>query len=158
MGPLRVGPIRRARIRRTAAVCLVLVSLSSCLSSPSPTPTSVEGSPLVILPLGTGEMPLVTQVPFSAPPGVPILCGGVGLDAVLRGDSADPRLVWLENRIPGTTVKRIEAVWPAGYRVRFTPKAEVLDAFDRVMLRDGDAVLGACGVGPDGAHLQPPFR
>ena len=112
----------------------------------------------MILPLVTGELPLTTQMPFSAAPGVPILCAGVGLDTVLRGDPTDVHLVWLENHIPGTTVKRIEAVWPAGYRVRFTPKAQVLDASDQVVLRDGDAILGACGTGPHGAYLQPPFR
>jgi hypothetical protein len=103
-------------------------------------------------------MALVTQVPFSAPPGIPIACGGVGLDTILRGDPADPRLVWLENQMPGYVGVRIEAVWPPGYRVRFVPGAEVLDGSGAIVLREGDRVLGACGVGADGAHLEPPFK
>jgi hypothetical protein len=121
----------------------------------SPTPTN--SSP-TIRPLGSGEMALVTQPPVFAPPGVPVVCGGVGLDAVLRADPTDPRLVWLENRLPGYVGARIEAVWPPGYRVRFVPTAEVLDGSGLVMLREGDSVLGACGVGPEGAYLQPPFK
>ena len=125
-----------------------------CTSFPAP----LTQSPTIIAPFASGELPLVTQAPFNAPPGMPVACGGVGLDAVLRGDRADPRLVWLENHIQGTTVPRIEALWPAGYRVRFSPKAEVLDASDQVVLRDGDRVTGACAFGPEGAYLVAPFK
>jgi hypothetical protein len=92
-------------------------------------------------------------------------CAGVGLDTVVRGSPNDPRVVWLENRLetpPGLpSVPRLEAIWPAGYRARFTPKLEVLDGWGNVMLRDGDAVHGACSVregDPTEYFLVPPFK
>ena len=74
-------------------------------------------------------------------------CGGVGGGVViLRGDPSDPHLTW-ETALDGSG--RQEVVWPPGYRVRFTPKAEVFDATGGLIARDGDQVPGGgCVVGP----------
>jgi hypothetical protein len=84
------------------------------------------------------------------------MCGGVGLDAVVRGNPSDPRVAWLENRGGGNE----EATWPAGYRARFTPKLEILDGWGNVVLREGDHVSGSCGgVTDSGAiNMIPPFN
>ena len=82
-------------------------------------------------------------------------CGGVGLDAVLRGSPTDPRIAWLEQSFDKA---RAEVTWPAGYRARFDPKLEILDENGNVVLRDGDAVTGACGNGNKSFYLEPPFK
>ena len=86
------------------------------------------------------------------------MCAGVGLDAVLHGSPTDPRVAWLENNTRGTS--RMEVSWPAGYRARFNPNLEILDENGKVVLRDGDAVGGACGFDLDTgmAYLEPPFK
>ena len=56
---------------------------------------------------------------------------GVGIDAVLHGDAADPHVAFLV-MIVGT---RIDVIWPPGYQARFTPNLEVLDASRVVVLR-----------------------
>jgi hypothetical protein len=94
------------------------------------------------------------------------ICRGVGLDAVLRGSPDDPRVAWLESAqalppgFPSPSGPPATIVWPAGYRARFTPKIEILDADGTVVLRDGDRVEGACVNDPDTntVYLQPPFR
>jgi hypothetical protein len=85
-------------------------------------------------------------------------CAGVGLDAVLRGSPSDPRVAWLENRTGAAT--RRDVTWPAGYHARFSPNIEILDENGNVVLRDGEAVEGACGYNPDTGwiYLEPPFR
>lgn len=96
----------------------------------------------------------------------PGACGGVGLEAVLRGSRDDPRLVWLEitSALPtapdATPGPPQTIVWPAGYRARFTPNLEILDAGGNVVLRDGDAIGGVCYVDPDvnTYYLEPPFK
>jgi hypothetical protein len=93
-------------------------------------------------------------------------CRGVGLDAVLRGSPDDPRVAWLESAqalppgFPSPSGPPVTIVWPAGYRARFTPKIEILDADGTVVLRDGDRVEGACVNDPDTntMYLQPPFK
>jgi hypothetical protein len=63
-------------------------------------------------------------------------------------------LAWLVNNL-GT---RHDVVWPAGYRARFIPKLEVLDADGTVVLREGDPVTGACVTSEPGVYLlMPPF-
>lgn len=114
------------------------------------------------LPLRPGEYAITTD--SWRPAWLPGACGGVGLDAVVRGGPTDPRVVWLENRThpPGQEyLPRFEAVWPAGYRARFTPALEMVDGGGDVVLRDGDPVMGACG--PHGGNplelvMVPPFR
>ena len=90
-------------------------------------------------------------------------CAGVGLvSTVVRGSPNDPHVAWLEQSIaaPGLAVvtQRIEAIWPQGYRARFTPKLEVLDGWGNVVLRDGDTVSGTCGPSDGGYFLVPPFN
>jgi hypothetical protein len=90
------------------------------------------------------------------------LCAGVGLEAVLRGSRDDPRVAWLENEmvLPSNVVlgpSTFNVVWPAGYRARFAPKLEILDASGIVVLQDGSNVGGACFAG-DPLYLQPPFN
>lgn len=114
------------------------------------------------LPLRPGEYAIATD--SWRPAWLPGACGGVGLDTVVRGGPIDPRVVWLENRThaPGQEFSpRLEAVWPAGYRARFTPALEVVDGGGDIVLRDGDPVTGACG--PRGGNppefvMVPPFR
>lgn len=86
------------------------------------------------------------------------VCAGVGLDAVLQGSPTDPRVAWLENNMGGHS--RMDVSWPAGYRARFDPNLEILDENGNVVLREGDAVTGACGFNPDtGAiYLEAPFK
>ena len=85
-------------------------------------------------------------------------CAGVGLEAVLHGSPNDPRVAWLEDKLGGQS--RTEVTWPAGYRARFSPNIEVLDENGNVVLREGDAVGGACGFDLDTgmAYLEPPFK
>ena len=85
----------------------------------------------------------------------PLACAGVGINAIIRGDATDPRVAWLVN----TTGTRLDVVWPAGYKARFSPKLEVLDDTGTVVLRDGDPVTGACGMPQPGVLvLAPPFK
>jgi hypothetical protein len=84
------------------------------------------------------------------------ICAGVGLDAVLHGDPADPKVAWLTSKIGGP---RLEIVWPFGFTARFTPDLEILDADGNVVIREGGAVTGTCDNLPDGAvYIIPPFR
>jgi len=113
------------------------------------------------LPLRPGEYPISTD--RLRPSWVVGPCAPLGLDAALRGSPADPRIVWLENRHADRqgSRQRMEAVWPVGYRARFTPELEVLDGWGAVVLRDGDLVTGSCGerVGsPPQQVLLPPFE
>ena len=122
-----------------------------CGSVPS---SAVAPSTSVAL-LADGEIALPTEPPISVAPGVATACAGVGLGAVLHGDAADPRVAWLVDTWHGT---RIDVVWPPGYRARFAPDLEVLDASGVVVLRAGDAVTGGCGtVDPGILLLEPPF-
>ena len=85
-------------------------------------------------------------------------CAGVGGDAVLHGSPTDPRVAWLDDKLGGQS--RMEVTWPAGYRARFNPNLEVLDENGNVVIREGDAVAGACGYNPDTGmlYLEPPFK
>jgi len=96
-------------------------------------------------PLGPGEV----WLPVSH---IGELCAGGGLDAVLRGSPADPRITWLE----GADGARVEMLvgWPPEYSARFTPKLEVLDPDGNVIGRDGWRVSGFCGAG-NGILLEP---
>ena len=107
------------------------------------------------MPLTPGEIALPTERPIPLEPGVGTPCAGVGLGAVLHGDASDPRAAWLVDTSHGT---RIDVVWPPGYRARFAPNLEVLDASEVVVLRAGDVVTGACGTADPGILLlEPPF-
>jgi hypothetical protein len=119
--------------------------VSAIASSYSPSPRSP-------LPDGLYPLPTVNWLAGGA-------CAGVGLDAVLRGSPSDPQVAWLESSMGGTLSRR-DVTWPAGYHARFNPKIEILDENGNVVLRDGDAVEGACGYDPDTGwtYLQPPFK
>jgi hypothetical protein len=78
-------------------------------------------------------------------------CRGIGLDATLVGDPGDPRRVWL---VDAVSQERIEIVWPAGYRARFTPAIEILDEAGQIVMTAGNQVTTACAIGGDaGAPL-----
>jgi hypothetical protein len=119
--------------------------VSAIASSYSPSPRSP-------LPGGLYQLPTVDWLAGG-------LCAGVGLDSVLRGSPSDPQVAWLESSMGGTLSRR-DVTWPAGYHARFNPKIEILDENGNVVLREGDAVEGACGYDPDTGwtYLEPPFK
>jgi hypothetical protein len=73
-------------------------------------------------------------------------CAGYGLaDALLRGDPKAPgEKVWLEPIGPGARKPRL-VTWPAGFRARFTPRLELIDASGLVVAREGDRLTGVGG-------------
>jgi hypothetical protein len=78
-------------------------------------------------------------------------CGGVGIvDATLTGNPSNPRVAWLTS-----PTGRHDVVFPPGFKARFTPKMEVLNASGAVVARDGTTVSGGCvtGPGPNAALL-----
>ncbi|MDQ1323950.1 MAG: hypothetical protein QG587_1286 [Chloroflexota bacterium] len=80
-----------------------------------------------------GSRPLPTQP--SPPPGAVVACMEALASGVLVGDQADPSLVWLKS---GS--ERTDLTWPYGFRVRFTPDAEVLAPGGRTVAREGEEV------------------
>ncbi|MBI3748947.1 MAG: hypothetical protein HY262_08910 [Chloroflexi bacterium] len=132
-------------------VLLAIVGVSACAG-----PVQAPSRPLASQqPLAPGELALPTDRPVALPPGAVEACGGVGINAVLHGNAADPRVTWLVNSLGG----RVDVTWPPGYRARFTPSLEVLNADDVVVLREGAPVSGACVTSQsDVLHLEPPFR
>jgi len=132
------------------AAMLVMVACAAPIS-----PSAVAPPPSSV-PLAAEEIALPTQRPVPLEPGVATPCAGVGLGAVLHGDASDPRLAWLVDTSHGT---RMDVVWPPGFRARFTPNLEVLDAREVVVLKAGDAVTGGCGTADPGILLlEPPFN
>ena len=137
-------------MRRIVTVVALLV-ISACAA-----PITPPGLTLLptAMPLAPGEVALPTEPPVSVAPGEATACAGVGVSAVLHGSAADSRVAWLVNDL-GT---RMEVAWPPGYRARFGPTLEVLDASEVIVLRAGDAVTGVCGtVDPHIWLLEPPF-
>jgi len=114
------------------------------------------------LPAGPGDYALPAHV--GQPWFLGTTCAGVGLDAVVHGSPDDPRIAWLENRLmipAGAAGQRMDVEWPTGFRARFTPNLEILDGWGNVVLREGDAVGGACQTGEfnNGVlFLTPPFE
>lgn len=105
--------------------------------------------------LGTSDIPLRTVPPIELPAGAGEACAGIGIDAVIHGDTHDPHVAWLINK----PAMRIDVLWPAGYRARFAPELEVLDAGGAVVLREGDPVTGGCVTGDLSVlELEPPFK
>jgi hypothetical protein len=104
--------------------------------------------------------PAPTEVAFQLrasafwprPPATRPPCGGVGLDAILRGNRSDPAVVWLQDRSTG---RRIDVSWPAGFRAQFAPALVVIDREGQVILREGDVIDGAC-VERDGLVMNYP--
>ena len=139
----------RAGIVAVAAVLLlgIVLALGVAVLGPGGSPGDATRPP------GEGQLldlPTVPGQPQVA--GAPVACAGVGLSTVLRGDPADPRVAWLERLADRT---RMDVVWPAGYRARFAPGLEILDATGTVVVHEGDAVEGACVVGNDQLEIVP---
>jgi hypothetical protein len=111
-------------------VCLLLVSCAGPVPPPPVSPGPFADS-----------IPLPGSFPWPSPPATPPACAGVGLDAILHGDPADPAVTWLDDRAGGG---RLEVTWPVGFRARFAPRLVVVDPTGRVVHRDGDAIDGAC--------------
>lgn len=109
----------------------------------------------VVSPWPSGDIALPTPEPLDLPSGAIEACGGVGISAILRGDPHDPHIAWLVNNL-GT---RVNITWPEGYRARFDPGLEVVDAAGVVVLKNADSVTGACVTdNPDLYHLELPFN
>jgi hypothetical protein len=102
------------------------------------------------LPSGDFALPTINQLASGA-------CAGVGTDAVVRGSPADPRIAWLESNLDPAAARRVDVVWPAGYRARFSPGLEILDESGNVVARDGTHITGLCS-GGDVPLMEPPFR
>ena len=100
-----------------------MLVLVACDATPSPAPTNE---------LGTFALPTVDTRTFQA-------CAGVGTEAALAGDPDDPRVAWL---VSGG--KRVDVVFPYGFRARFVPGLEVLNASGVVVARGGDRIDGGC--------------
>ena len=113
-------------MRRSALSLLALglsATLGACGTAPGPTPTAF---------LGTVTLPTFDTA----------VCAGIGTDATLTGDPADPRVAWLESG-----GQRVDAVFPVGFTARFTPKLEVLDAHGVVVAQEGTHIDGGCVAG-----------
>jgi hypothetical protein len=94
--------------------------------------------------------PLPTAA-FQPPPSETLgPCAGVGLDAILHGDPADPALTWVVDRAEGI---RIDAIWPAGFSARFEPALQVFDAAGQIVNREGDLIEGGCVTAVQGEIL-----
>ncbi|MEP7379403.1 MAG: hypothetical protein ABI725_07585 [Chloroflexota bacterium] len=122
-----------------------LLFLVACSTTPTPMATFMQSV----------EFALPTAEPFTLPPGAHMGCAGVGLDAVLHGDPADPHVAWIVDRLSG---HRKEVTWPAGYQARFAPDLLVFDPGGQVVLRENSPISGACVTAHQGVmHLTPPF-
>ena len=131
--------------------CLV----AACGGTATPQPPFTGATSSQPASLAPGEVALPLPSPFAIPSGTKVACAGVGIDATLHGSASDPHLAWLENNL-GT---RIEVVWQPGYRARFTPKLEVLDESDEVVLREGDHIPSGCVTDDPGTlRLIGPFK
>jgi hypothetical protein len=117
------------------ASALALALLVAACAAPLPSQT-----------LGPNEYWLPVDPGLGLGPGAtPLACAGVGVDATLAGDPADPRKVWLQDAALGG---RIDLVWSPGYRVRFSrgiaSEFTVVDANGRAIIAGGSHVSGAC--------------
>ncbi len=86
----------------------------------------------------------VILVPLPESPAWRGGCGiGVGVDAVLRGSVADPRVTWATDR---QSNHRLELLWPVGYEAWFAPRLVLLDEHGIVVGREGDLIIGICSL------------
>lgn len=147
--------VRVASPRIVTLTLLAPFMLAACLEfGYNPTPSIDLKASSADATIPPGEIALPAGRPAVS--GTPPACAGVGLEAVLRGDSHDPRIAWLMDTTSGT---RLDVTWPPGYRARFAPKLEVLDESGTVVLRDGDPITGACVTSDPNIHqLEPPFN
>jgi hypothetical protein len=70
-------------------------------------------------------------------------CRGVGVEGTLAGNPSDARLAWIDL----DHADRQEVIWPPGFRARFAPDLEIVDATGTVVLRDRDRIAGGCTAG-----------
>jgi hypothetical protein len=141
--------VRPAGIAGSAACLAVMVGVlaGGCVGSGGGQAASTSPR----LPLAAGEYAL-PEIPMGAN-GLPLgACAGVAFDkrVVIHGAAEDPALAWIV--FPDGT--RVNLVWPLGFRARFVPKLEVLNASGRVVARDGDLATGGCGMGPNSALID----
>lgn len=92
---------------------------------------------LAVLLTGCANVALPTDPEWVAGRG----CRGVGVDGILRGSKADPRVAWMADNLSG---ERVELIWPVGYHARFSVYLEVLDDRAVVVGRAGDRIIGTC--------------
>ena len=105
------------------------------------------------LPPSTTEFALPAYAP-DVPSGVALECQPVALNGILQGAATDPDVAWLQ-----VGADRVPLVWPEGYRARFVPRLEVIDASNRVVLYAGDKVTTGCATGlHNTVWLMPPFN
>lgn len=114
--------MKGGRSLATAGLAIALVACSS-LPGPTPSPGAIPAEPLRTAP--------------SLPPSGESVCLQLVTRGFLAGDSGDPERVWLES---GTGGDRLDLIWPFGFRVRFTPGAEVLAPNGDVVVREGEGV------------------
>jgi hypothetical protein len=80
------------------------------------------------------------------------VCGlGVGRDAVLQGAYSAPPVTWATD---GSSGARFELLWPWGYQAQFAPRLEVLGEGGTVVAREGDLIIGSCGLPADDARWR----
>ena len=71
-----------------------------------------------------------------------------------RASADEPEHVWLEAR----DGRRISVVWPAGFRVRFGPPAELTNERGEVVAREGQKVfLGQTRVSESAGTFNDPY-
>jgi hypothetical protein len=128
---------------RLVIAAIGLLAISACAA---PNPSAVAPSSLIALP--------TLLPPIGLRSGAQRGCRGVGVDAVLQGDATDPRVAWLIT----SSGARLDVYWPAGYRARFTPNLEILDANGTVALRGGAHLSDMCVNADRLLFLEPPFR
>ena len=118
-------------MRRLVAAAMLAV-VAGCAGSPTASPS-----------MAVYALPAVSDAGGA--------CAGIGVEgATLTGDPTDPRVAWL-----ASPYGRHDVVFPSGFRARFRPRLEVLNANGDVVAREGTAVTGGClaGPGPNGLLL-----
>ena len=87
--------------------------------------------------LQTDATPLPRTFPLAVSDG----CDTFGVDnpviGELRGDPADPELIWLET----PNGKRLTIVWPAGFAIVFEPRLRLIQADGSLVAREGDTIV-----------------
>jgi hypothetical protein len=129
-------------VRRVSAAVLAAFIAIGCAS---PVPSSSSAVPPVFV-----DLPTLSGVAPAVPSGVPYVCAGVGFsDSVLHGAPEAEEAVWLESVAQPPKAFRVR--WPAGFRARFSPGLELLDASGATVAREGDLLTMVGGYPEAGA-------